>query len=43
MGLKSFADDLKSQDVKVVHVDWRPPAGGNAKMMSLLSKLKSKG
>jgi hypothetical protein len=40
MGLESFADDLKSQNVKVVHVDWRPPAGGNKKMMSLLGKLK---
>ena len=40
MGLKSFSEELKSQDIKVVHVDWRPPAGGNKKMASLLSKLK---
>lgn len=40
MGLKSFADDLKSQEVKVLQVDWRPPAGGNKKMAALLAKLK---
>lgn len=40
LGLESFAKDLKSQGVKVVHVNWRPPAGGNKKMMSLLNKLK---
>lgn len=42
MGLRSFAKDLKSQDVPVIHVDWRPVAGGNKKMASLLSKLKGK-
>ncbi len=40
MGLKSFAEDLKSQEVKVLHVDWRPPAGGNKRMAALLAKLK---
>lgn len=40
MGLKSFAEELKSQEIKVVHVDWRPPAGGNKKMAALLAKLK---
>lgn len=42
MGLGSFANDLKSQDVAVIHVDWRPVAGGNKKMASLLSKLIGK-
>ena len=42
LGLKSFADDLKSQSIQVIHVDWRPTAGGNAKMMAILNKLKSK-
>ncbi len=40
MGLKSFAEDLKSQEIKVLHVDWRPPAGGNKRMAALLAKLK---
>lgn len=42
LGLKSFADDLKSQNIQVIHVDWRPAAGGNAKMMAILNRLKSK-
>lgn len=41
IGLESFYKDLKNQNVKVIHVDWRPTAGGNKKMNSLLSKLKS--
>ncbi|MCK5763910.1 MAG: fdrA domain protein [Clostridiales bacterium] len=42
VGLESFYNELKSQDVKAIHVDWRPPACGNKKMSSLLSRLKSK-
>lgn len=41
MGLKSFYTDLKSQNVQVVQVNWKPRAGGNKKMVSLLNKLKS--
>lgn len=40
MGLESFNKDLKKQKVKTVQVDWKPPAGGNEKMLSLLDKLK---
>ena len=40
MGLDSFGDDLKEQNIKTVQMRWRPPAGGSKKMMSLLSKLK---
>ncbi len=39
VGLKGFADELKQQGVAVVHVDWTPPAAGNEKLASLLSKL----
>lgn len=42
IGLESFYNDLKKQEVKVIHVDWRPQASGNAKMNSLLSRLKNK-
>ena len=41
IGLKSFYFDLKSQEVQAVHVNWKPVAGGNAKMASLLARLKS--
>jgi hypothetical protein len=41
IGVSTFADDLRSQDVEVVHVDWRPPAGGDVEMLRLLEKLGS--
>lgn len=40
IGLESFYIDLKKQGHSVIHVDWRPVAGGSKKMISLLSKLK---
>ncbi|MCC5910172.1 MAG: fdrA domain protein [Clostridiaceae bacterium] len=40
VGLESFYKDLKSQKVETIHVSWRPAAGGNKKMLELLSKLK---
>ncbi|MFK7861655.1 MAG: hypothetical protein AB8B64_22765 [Granulosicoccus sp.] len=39
VGLAGFADELESQHVSVVHLDWRPPAGGDAELADLLSKL----
>jgi FdrA protein len=39
VGLESFAQDLKAQGVAVVHLDWRPPAGGNARLAALLAML----
>jgi hypothetical protein len=41
IGVSTFADDLRSQDVKVIHVEWRPPAGGDVEMLKLLEKLGS--
>jgi len=41
IGLQGFADELRSQDVPVTHVDWLPPAGGNPEMAGLLAKLGS--
>ena len=40
VGLVQFAGDLREQDVKVVQVDWVPPAGGNVELARLLSKLE---
>lgn len=39
IGLEGFAVELEQHGVKVVQVDWAPPAGGDAKLASLLSKL----
>ncbi|NLL80745.1 MAG: fdrA domain protein [Tissierellia bacterium] len=40
MGLESFYNDLKKQEIPVTHVAWKPVAGGNKKLSSLLSRLK---
>ncbi len=40
VGLEVFYDSMEAQGASVVQVDWRPPAGGNEKLMALLSKLK---
>ncbi len=40
VGLESFVTSLSAQDVPVVHVDWRPPAGGNEKLLSILERMK---
>lgn len=39
IGIPSFAEDLKSQGVQAVHVEWQPPAGGNKKIQTLLEKI----
>ncbi len=39
IGLESFAQDLKAQGVAVVQVEWRPPAGGDARLAALLAEL----
>jgi len=40
VGLESFYESLTSQGTQAVHVEWRPPAGGNEKMAALLAKMK---
>jgi hypothetical protein len=39
MGLRNFAESLKEQKVKVVQVDWTPPAGGDKELADLLERL----
>lgn len=41
VGLESFLESLLAQEAQAVHVDWRPPAGGNEKLMSILERMKS--
>ena len=41
IGIAAFADDLRAQNVEVVRVDWKPPAGGDMEMLKLLEKLGS--
>ena len=40
VGLETFSDSLIAQEAQVVHVDWRPPAGGDEKLMSILERMK---
>jgi hypothetical protein len=39
VGLEGFANDLDDQNVTVVQLDWRPPAGGDAELADILSRL----
>lgn len=40
LGLELFATQLLACGGSVVHVDWRPPAGGNERLASLLERLR---
>ncbi|HMN13953.1 MAG TPA: hypothetical protein PKD55_16685, partial [Bellilinea sp.] len=40
VGLESFAADLKKQGVPVIHLDWKPLAGGNEKLIGILERVK---
>ena len=40
VGLESFAENLVAQGTPAVHVDWRPPAGGNEKLIAILERMK---
>jgi FdrA protein len=40
-GLESFAESLKAQGAAVIQVDWRPPAGGNERLMAILQRMKA--
>jgi FdrA protein len=42
VGLESFYESLISQGTQAVHVEWKPPAGGNEKLAALLAKMKTK-
>ena len=40
IGIERFAEDLRKNNVPVLQMDWRPPAGGNRKLIDLLDLLK---
>jgi len=41
VGLESFYDSLREQGAQAVHVDWKPPAGGDERLQAILQKMKS--
>ncbi|CAN5650495.1 acyl-CoA synthetase FdrA [soil metagenome] len=40
VGLESFTLSLMAQNVPVLQIDWRPPAGGNERLASILARMK---
>lgn len=40
MGLETFTESLRAQGADAVHVDWRPPAGGNARLAGILARMR---
>ena len=39
MGLDAFAETLRKEQVKVLPMNWSPPAGGNHRLIRLLDSL----
>lgn len=42
IGLEGFAQDIKSAGVPVIHLDWRPPAEGDERLITLLERFSTK-
>jgi FdrA protein len=40
IGLERFAQSLTMQDLEVVQLDWRPPAGGDGRLLEILERLR---
>jgi FdrA protein len=40
VGLESFTESLMAQGAAAIQVDWRPPAGGNEKLMAILERMR---
>lgn len=42
IGLEAFKDSLKKENIKVIQIDWRPPAVTDSKTLDALNKLLGK-
>lgn len=40
IGLETFYESLTAQGAAAIHVDWRPPAGGDERLMAILEKMR---
>ena len=40
IGLRSFADDLHANGVRLVHQQWQPAAGGNERLQRLIARMQ---
>lgn len=43
VGLESFHDSVVAQGGSAIHVEWRPPAGGDERLMGILARMKKRG
>ena len=41
LGLELFAETLEQYGVPVVQLDWRPPAGGDPRLIEILRRLNA--
>ncbi|MBG7610200.1 MAG: acyl-CoA synthetase FdrA [Anaerolineae bacterium] len=41
VGLETFYESVIGQGAQAIHVDWKPPAGGNEKLLDILAKMKN--
>ena len=41
LGLESFYEAMQTQGVTSAQVEWKPPAGGDARLMEILAKLNA--
>jgi len=39
LGLESFAENLRANDVEAIQVAWKPPAGGDTRMIEALDRI----
>ena len=39
IGVLEFAESVEQQKAEVIHIDWTPPAGGDAEMLEMLDRL----
>jgi FdrA protein len=40
VGLESFAESLATQGMPCLHIDWRPPAGGDPRLLEIVGKVR---
>ena len=43
LGLEVFNYAVNKQNASGIHIDWRPPAGGNLRLIEIIERLKELG
>lgn len=42
VGASTFNEDYRRQNIPFIHLDWRPPAGGDAELLGMLEQLEAR-